>query len=54
MLQYTRNSVMELDCRDRHVRFLIHDRDTKFSRAFARGQWPASVLRAAAAGQRWL
>jgi hypothetical protein len=34
MLQQARNSVMELDGRDRQVRFLIHDRDTKFSRAF--------------------
>ena len=34
MLQQARNLRMELDDRDRQVRFLIHDRDTKFPRAF--------------------
>jgi putative transposase len=34
MLQQARNLLMELDDRDQHVRFLIHDRDTKFPRAF--------------------
>jgi putative transposase len=34
MLQQARNLLMDLDERDRPVRFLIHDRDTKFSAAF--------------------
>jgi putative transposase len=34
MLQQARNLLMELDERDRQVRFLIHDRDAKFPRAF--------------------
>ena len=34
MLQQARNLLMELDDRDQRVRFLIHDRDTKFPRAF--------------------
>jgi putative transposase len=34
MLQQTRNLLMELDDRERQVRFLIHDRDSKFPRAF--------------------
>jgi putative transposase len=34
MLPQARNLPMELDERDRQVRFLIHDRDTKFPRAF--------------------
>jgi putative transposase len=34
MLQQARNLVMELDDHDRQVRVLIHDRDTKFPRAF--------------------
>jgi putative transposase len=34
MLQQGRNLLMELDDRDRTMRFLIHDRDTKFPRAF--------------------
>jgi len=34
MLQQARNLLMELDDRDRQARFLIHDRDTKFPRAF--------------------
>jgi putative transposase len=34
MLQQARNVLMELDDRDRPVTFLIHDRDTKFPRAF--------------------
>lgn len=34
MLQQARNLLMELDDRDRQVRFLIHDRDTKFPPAF--------------------
>jgi transposase InsO family protein len=34
MLQQARSLLMELDDRDRQVRFLIHDRDAKFLRAF--------------------
>jgi len=34
MLQQARNLLMELDDRDRQVRFLIHDRDRKFPAAF--------------------
>jgi putative transposase len=34
MLQQARNLLMELGDHDRHVRFLIHDRDSKFPRAF--------------------
>jgi putative transposase len=34
MLQQARNLLMDLDDRDRRVRFLVHDRDTKFPRAF--------------------
>ena len=34
MLQQARNLLMELDDRDQQVRFLIHDRDTKFPDAF--------------------
>jgi putative transposase len=34
MLQQARNLLMELDDHDRHVRFLIHDRDSKFPLAF--------------------
>jgi putative transposase len=34
MLQQARNLLMELDDHDRTVRFLIHDRDAKFPRAF--------------------
>jgi hypothetical protein len=34
MLQQARNLLMELDDHDRQVRFLTHDRDTKFPRAF--------------------
>jgi putative transposase len=34
MLQQARNLLVGLDDRDRRVRFLIHDRDTKFARAF--------------------
>jgi putative transposase len=34
MLQQARNLLMELDDRDRQVRFLLHDRDAKFPRAF--------------------
>ncbi len=33
-LQQARNLLMELDDHGRHVRFLIHDRDAKFPRAF--------------------
>jgi putative transposase len=34
MLQQARNLLMELDGRDRQVRFLLHDRDAMFPRAF--------------------
>jgi transposase InsO family protein len=34
MLQQVRNLLMELDDRDRQIRFLIHDRDAKFPAAF--------------------
>jgi putative transposase len=34
MLQQARNLLMELDDRERQVRFLLHDRDAKFPRAF--------------------
>jgi len=34
MLQQARNLLMQLDDHDRQVRFLIHDRDAKFPRAF--------------------
>ena len=34
ILQQARNLLMELDDRERRVRFLIHDRDDKFPRAF--------------------
>jgi putative transposase len=34
MLQQARNLLMELDDREQQVRFLIHDRDMKFPRAF--------------------
>ena len=34
VLQQARNVLMELDDRGRRVRFLIHDRDKKFPRAF--------------------
>jgi putative transposase len=34
MLQQARNLLMELDDREQRVRFLIHDRNTKFPRAF--------------------
>ena len=34
MLQQARNLLMELDDRDRQMRFLVHDRDAKFPHAF--------------------
>jgi transposase InsO family protein len=34
MLQQARNLLMEVDDHQRQVRFLIHDRDAKFPRAF--------------------
>jgi putative transposase len=34
MLQRARNLLMSLDDRDRQVRFLTHDRDAPFPRAF--------------------
>ena len=34
MLQQARNLLMDLDDRGQRPRFLLHDRDTKFGRAF--------------------
>ena len=34
MAQQARNLLMDLDDRDRRPRFVIHDRDARFSRAF--------------------
>lgn len=34
MLQQARNLLMDIDDHDQQVRFLIHDRDAKFPRAF--------------------
>jgi transposase InsO family protein len=34
MLEQARNLLMDIDDRTRHVRFLVHDRDSKFSAAF--------------------
>jgi hypothetical protein len=63
MLQQARNLLMELDDRDRQVRFLIHDRDAKFPRAFdallASGnikviRTPAKAPNANAHMERWV
>jgi putative transposase len=62
MTQRARNLLMDLDDRERRPRFLIHDRDRKFSRAFdtvSRGdgitviQTPIQAPNANAHAERW-
>jgi putative transposase len=63
MLQQARNLIMDLDERELHRRFLLHDRDTKFTRAFDRIlvsegiriiRTPARAPNANAYAERWV
>jgi putative transposase len=51
MLQQARNLLMDFDDRGREVRFLIHDRDTKFPRAFD-APWRAKTSKSSARPSR--